>query len=57
MSVISGKAAKPAPKALQGSDLAEFKEAVDGSNLNKIELSKALKKRYVVMLTAPSSYL
>jgi chromatin assembly factor 1 subunit A len=57
MSVISGKAAKPAPKPLQGSDLAEFKEAVDGSNLNKIELSKALKKRYVVMLTAPSSYL
>ncbi|THX77007.1 hypothetical protein D6D08_05190 [Aureobasidium pullulans] len=46
MSVISGKAAKPAPKPLQGSDLAEFKEAVDGSNLNKIELSKALKKRF-----------
>lgn len=47
MGVVSGKAAKPAPKPLQGAQLAEFKEAVDGSNLTKIELQKALKKRYV----------
>ncbi|KAI5275894.1 hypothetical protein E4T47_01085 [Aureobasidium subglaciale] len=46
MSVASTKAAKPAPKPLQGPDLAEFKDAVDGSNLTKVELLKALKKRF-----------
>lgn len=49
MSVASTKAAKPAPKPLQGSELAEFKDAVDGSNLTKVDLLKALKKRYVLM--------
>lgn len=48
MSVASTKAAKPAPKPLQGSELAEFKDAVDGSNLTKVDLLKALKKRYVL---------
>ncbi|KAI5203349.1 hypothetical protein E4T39_04251 [Aureobasidium subglaciale] len=46
MSVASTKTAKPAPRPLQGSDLAEFKDAVDGSNLTKVELLKALKKRF-----------
>lgn len=49
MSVASTKAAKPAPKPLQGPELAEFKDAVDGSNLTKVDLLKALKKRYVFM--------
>jgi chromatin assembly factor 1 subunit A len=48
MSVVSGKAAKPAPKPLQGPELAEFKDAVEGSNLTKNDLQKALKKRYVL---------
>jgi hypothetical protein len=47
MSVASTKAAKPAPKPLQGAELAEFRDAVDGSNLTKVDLLKALKKRYV----------
>ncbi|KAG9951156.1 hypothetical protein KCU85_g3128, partial [Aureobasidium melanogenum] len=46
MSVASTKAAKPAPKPLQGPELAEFKDAVDGSNLTKVDLLKALKKRF-----------
>ena len=45
MGVASGKAANPAAKPLQGQDLAEFKDAVEGSNLTKNELQKALKKR------------
>lgn len=49
MSVASTKAAKPVPKPLQGPELAEFKDAVDGSNLTKVDLLKALKKRYVVL--------
>lgn len=47
MAVASGKSVKPAAKPLKDEDLAEFHEAVVGSNLNKIELLKALKKRYV----------
>lgn len=47
MAVANNKPAKtPAPR-LTGEDLEEFKEAVDGSNLTKVELQKALKKRYL----------
>jgi len=45
MAVANTKATKaPAPK-LQGGDLAQFKEAVDGSNLTQADLLKALKQR------------
>ncbi|EME81707.1 uncharacterized protein MYCFIDRAFT_188682 [Pseudocercospora fijiensis CIRAD86] len=37
---------KPAPKTLSKEDLAEFKEAVVGSPLGKIELQKGLKSRF-----------
>jgi len=47
MAVATGKGVKPAAKPLKDEDLAEFHEAVVGSNLHKIELLKALKKRYV----------
>lgn len=47
MAVATGKSIKPAAKPLKDEGLAEFHEAVVGSNLNKIELLKALKKRYV----------
>ncbi|GAB7346994.1 hypothetical protein MBLNU459_g3145t2 [Dothideomycetes sp. NU459] len=46
MAVASGKSAKPAAQPLKDEDLAEFQEAVVGSNINKIELLKALKKRF-----------
>lgn len=57
MSVASTKAAKPAPKPLQGPELAEFKDAVDGSNLTKVDLLKALKKRYVLKPLLPEETL
>jgi chromatin assembly factor 1 subunit A len=38
---------KPAPKTLNKEDLEEFKEAVVGSPLGKLELQKGLKTRYV----------
>lgn len=52
MAVEKGKAAKAPVKKLSSEDLAEFKEAVQGSNLTKIELLKALKKRYMHMFAA-----
>lgn len=40
------KAAKPASKPLDGEDLNEFREAVEGSNAPKGRLLKALKERF-----------
>lgn len=48
MAVAGAKAPKAPPKKLSTEDLVEFKEAVTGSNLTKIELLKALKKRYIM---------
>lgn len=45
MAVASTKTVKTAAAKLQGGDLAQFKEAVDGSNLTQAELLKALKQR------------
>ena len=45
---------KAAPKALSKEDLDEFKEAVIGSPLGKLELSKGLKARYVIILNRKS---
>lgn len=45
MAITASKTTKaPAPK-LTGADFDQFKEAVDGSNLTKVELLKALKQR------------
>lgn len=46
MAVAKLKAAKPSPPQLSTEDIEEFKEAVQGSNLGKAELLKALKLRY-----------
>lgn len=46
MAVANTKTIKIAAPKLQGEDLAQFKEAVDGSNLTQAELLKALKQRY-----------
>lgn len=45
MAVQTAKTAKAAAPKLTGADFDEFKEAVDGSNLTKSELLKALKQR------------
>lgn len=45
MAVASTKTVKATAPKLQGGDLAQFKEAVDGSNLTQAELLKALKQR------------
>lgn len=47
MAVSGAKAPKLAAPKLNGSELAAFKEAVDGSNLTKVDLLKALKQRFV----------
>ena len=47
MAISTTKPSKPAAQPLQGAAFDEFKEAVDGSNLTKVELLKALKQRYV----------
>jgi chromatin assembly factor 1 subunit A len=41
---------KPAPKTLSKEDLEEFKEAVIGSPVGKLELQKGLKTRFVGMI-------
>jgi len=45
MAVANTKTIKAAAPKLQGGDLAQFKEAVDGSNLTQADLLKALKQR------------
>ena len=45
MAVANTKTVKAAAPKLQGGDLAQFKEAVDGSNLTQADLLKALKQR------------
>ena len=45
MAVSSQKAAKSSATKLQGDDLLQFRDAVDGSNLTQAELLKALKQR------------
>ena len=52
MAVSGSKAAKHSAPRLQGEDLAQFKDAVVGSNLTQIELLKALKSRYDHTFTA-----
>ncbi|GAB7342843.1 hypothetical protein MBLNU457_g0968t1 [Dothideomycetes sp. NU457] len=46
MAVASTKTVKAAVPKLRGADMAQFKEAVDGSNLTQAELLKALKQRF-----------
>lgn len=46
MAIISSKNSKSAAAQLTGADFDRFKEAVDGSNVTKIELLKALKQRF-----------
>lgn len=47
MTVAKSKTAKAPPPKLSDEEISDFREAIEGSNLGKNDLLKALKQRYV----------